>query len=63
MKFDYAAAGAGIRTAGALLIGNSILVHQGVLGQTLKDAELTAAKVFIIGMGILILASFARGKP
>jgi hypothetical protein len=60
MNFDFPAFAAGLRTAGALLIGNSFLVFTGVLGQTTPDGNITALKVLTMGTGVLLFASLTR---
>lgn len=62
MNLDISALTAGIRTAGALLIGNSVLIFTGVLGATVQDATTIGLKVFFIGLLILILASITTKK-
>jgi hypothetical protein len=62
MKLDFAAFSGGVRTAGALLVGNSVLVYTGVLGSTLANSDATALKIFIIGLAGLVLTSITRSS-
>jgi hypothetical protein len=62
MKFDFPSFSGGVRTAGALLMGNSVLVYTGVLGSALADAHIIAAKIFTIGLIGLVIASVTRGS-
>ena len=62
MKIDFPFLAAGVRTAAALLIGNSVLVFTGVLGVSLPDAFTTALKIFIIGCIGLLVTSVIRNK-
>jgi hypothetical protein len=62
MKFDFVGFAAGAKTAGALLVGNSVLVYTGVLGSTLVNSDMTALKIFIIGLAGLVLTSITRGS-
>jgi hypothetical protein len=61
MKLDIPAITAGIRTAGALLIGNSALIAIGVLGNA-SAPKLVATTVFVIGATMLLSASLQRSK-
>lgn len=61
LKIDIPAITGGIRTAGALLIGNSALIATGVIGSS-STPKLTAPLIFAIGATILILASLQRSK-
>jgi hypothetical protein len=60
MRLDIPALLGGLRTAGALLIGNSVLVFVGVLGQNV-NGESIGFKVFLIGATILILTCLTKG--
>jgi hypothetical protein len=62
LKLDIQAFNAGIRTAGALLIGNSVLVVTGVIGNV-SSPFVVATVVFTIGAMILIIASLQRSTP
>ena len=58
---DSVAFSTGLRTAAALLMGNSVLVYFGVLGSNLKDPDRIAASIFGIGFGVLLLTSIKKG--
>jgi hypothetical protein len=62
MGIDFAAAIGGLRTACALLIGNSVLVYMGVLGADLDDPLIAAAKILTMGSVVLILTCLTRRK-
>jgi hypothetical protein len=62
MKLDFPAFAGGIRTASALLIGNSVLVYTGVLGVALPDANVVAFKIFLLGLVALLVTSLTRNK-
>jgi hydrogenase maturation factor HypE len=61
LKLDIPAIAGGIRTAGALLIGNSALIAVGVIGNS-SAPKMTATSVFAIGATMLITASLQRSK-
>ncbi|GEM_PF-1545639 len=51
-----------IRTAGALLIGNSILIYTGIIGKDMIEPEWAAGKLVLIGAAIAIFSSFVEVK-
>lgn len=57
LKIDFAALLGGVRTAAALLIGNSALIYTGVIGGGLQNAADIAAKIFGIGVVVLVCTS------
>jgi hypothetical protein len=59
MRLDIPALLGGLRTAGALLIGNSVLVFSGVIG-TNVNAESSGLKIFLIGATIVVLTCFTK---
>ena len=48
LKIDFPILLGGVRTAAALLIGNSALIYTGVIGSGLQNAIEVAAKIFIV---------------
>jgi len=61
LKLDIQAWNSGFRTSGALLIGNSVLIAIGVIGNV-SSPYILAAIVFSIGAMILGIASLQRSK-
>ena len=59
LKIDLQAFDSGIRTSGALLIGNSVLIALGVIGN-MSLPLVVAAVVFTIGAIILLIGSLKR---
>ena len=51
-----------VRTAGALLIGNSILIYTGIIGKDMVEPEWAAGKLVLIGVAIAIVSSFVEVK-
>lgn len=61
LKLDLQALNAGIRTSGALLIGNSVLIAISVIGNV-SSPYVVAAIVFAIGATMLTAASLKGSK-
>ena len=59
-KFNFNDVLGGIRTASALLIGNSILIYTGVVGKDLKDPTGLAIELFVSSLLVLFAASFNK---
>ena len=57
LKMDFPILLGGVRTAAALLIGNSALIYTGVIGGGLQNAIEVAAKIFIVGVIVLVCTS------
>jgi hypothetical protein len=61
VSFDYSAFTTGLRTAGALLIGNSFLILTNILGGGTDNAHLMGYAIFASGVTMLTIFSFKRG--
>jgi hypothetical protein len=61
MRLDNPAFLSGLRTSGALLIGNSALIYAGVLGQ-LREPATTSVVIFLVGFVMLVVTSLTKGK-
>lgn len=61
MRLDNPAFLSGLRTSGALLVGNSALVYAGVLGQPREPAT-TSVVIFLVGFVMLVITSLTKGK-
>ena len=62
ISIDFLALLGGVRTASALLVGNSALIYTGVIGGSLQNAEAIALKIFLIGVIGLVCTSLKRSN-
>ena len=61
ITFDYSAFTTGLRTTGALLIGNSFLILTNILGDGTANANLMGYAIFASGVTMLTVFSFKKG--
>jgi hypothetical protein len=61
VSFDYGAFTTGLRTAGALLIGNSFLILTSIIGTGTANAHFVGYAIFASGVTMLTIFSFKRG--
>ena len=61
ITFDYSALTTGLRAAGALLIGNSVLIFSNIIGTDTANADFLGGQILATGVIILLMFSFKVG--